>query len=297
MLNLSSLTMNGVLNIDKPAGMTSHDVVGRVRRIAKQKRVGHSGTLDPDATGVLVVCLGTATRIADLLADAGKRYRAKLVLGAETDTEDASGTVTAETDASAIVEANLRAVLPQFTGDIMQIPPMVSAVHHEGKRLYELARAGITVERQARPVTIDSLHLVEFQPGPRASAILEIGCSKGTYIRTLCSDIGRSLGVGGHMGSLRRTAVGVFTDDAAVALDILDADILASSLVPPAQALDLPRVVLEPTLVDDIRHGRSVPSAGIDEGAVVQILDGVGELIALARCGEGRLRPYKVFAG
>ena len=290
--------MNGVLNIDKPAGMTSHDVVGRVRRIAKQKRVGHSGTLDPDATGVLVVCLGTATRIADLLADAGKRYRCKLVLGAETDTEDASGTVTAETDASAVVEADLRAVLPVFTGDIMQVPPMVSAVHHEGKRLYELARAGITVERQARPVTIDMLHLIEFQPGPRASAILEIACSKGTYIRTLCSDIGRSLGVGGHMGSLRRTAVGVFTDDAAVPLDTLDADVLAASLVPPAQALDLPRVVLaETALVDDIRHGRSVPSVDIDEGTVVQILDGAGELIALARSVEGRLRPYKVFAG
>jgi len=290
--------MNGVLNIDKPAGMTSHDVVARVRRIAKLKRVGHSGTLDPDATGVLVVCLGPATRLADLLADAGKKYRCKLVLGAETDTEDASGTVTSEADASRVTEADFRAVLPRFTGDIMQIPPMVSAVHHEGKRLYELARAGITVERQPRPVTIDSLELIDFQAGPRASAILDIGCSKGTYVRTLCSDIGRALDVGGHMGSLRRTAVGVFTDDKAVALDTLDIDIIAANLVPPSRALDLPRAVLtDDARVDDIRHGRAVPAVDIDEGTVVQVIDAAGDLLALARAVEGKLRPYKVFNG
>jgi len=289
--------MNGVLNIDKPAGMTSHDVVGRVRRIAKQKRVGHSGTLDPDATGVLVVCLGSATRIADLLADAGKRYRCVLVLGAQTDTEDASGAVTAEVDAGNITEQDLRAVLPLFTGDIMQVPPMVSAVHHEGKRLYELARAGVTVERAARPVTIVALQLVDFTPGHKPTATLDIGCSKGTYIRTLCADLGRSLGVGGHMGALRRTAVGIFTVDDAVPLDALDAETLASKLVPASEALDLPRTVLvDQARVDDIRHGRSVPAGDQSEDSIVQIVDASGELLALAKVAEGRLRPYKVFA-
>lgn len=289
--------MNGVINIDKPGGMTSHDVVARVRRVAKQKRVGHTGTLDPDATGVLLVCLGTATRIADLLADAGKRYRCKLVLGAETDTEDSSGTVTAETDAAHIDEAALRGMLPEFTGEIMQVPPMVSAVHHEGKRLYELARAGITVERAARPVTIDRLELVSFEPGARPSAILDIGCSKGTYVRTLCSDIGRVLGVGGHMGSLRRTAVGVFTDETAVALDALDESTLVEKLVPASDALDLPRVHGSPADAEDIRHGRAITIRGFVDGNVVQIVDGEGNLLALARIADGRAHPYKVFAG
>jgi tRNA pseudouridine55 synthase len=291
--------MNGVLNIDKPAGMTSHDVVGRIRKIARQKRVGHSGTLDPDATGVLVVCLGTATRIADLLADAGKRYRCTLVLGAETDTEDASGTVTAEVEASGIAEADLRAVLPLLTGEIMQVPPMVSAVHHEGKRLYELARAGITVERAARPVTIESLRLTGFTPGSRPTAVLDVECGKGTYIRTLCADIGRALGVGGHMGSLRRTRVGRFTDADAVPLAELDEQALPASLVAAVDALDLPRAMLaDAALIDDIRHGRSVDAAGAPDDAIVQIVDAAGgDLLALARSSGGRLRPYKVFTG
>lgn len=289
--------MNGVLNIDKPAGMTSHDVVGRVRRIARLKRVGHSGTLDPDATGVLVVCLGAATRIADLLADAGKRYRCRLVLGAETTTEDGSGVVTAELDASHLTENDLRAVLPMFTGEIMQTPPMVSAVHHEGKRLYELARAGVTVERAARPVTIDSLRLIDFEEGPRASATLEVGCGKGTYIRTLCADLGRALGVGGHMGALRRTAVGRFTDTDATPLDSLDEIAILNKLVPAAEALALPRsVLIDPARIDDIRHGRSI-AGGEQDGAIVLLVDAAGDLLALAKASEGRLRPYKVFAG
>jgi len=148
--------MNGVLNIDKPAGMTSHDVVYRVRKTAGKKRVGHAGTLDPDATGVLLVCLGHATRLSDLLADQGKVYEAVLRLGITTSTEDSSGTTLAECDPSAITEADLRTTLCQFIGGIEQIPPMVSAVHHQGQRLYDLARKGITVVREARRIEIES---------------------------------------------------------------------------------------------------------------------------------------------
>jgi len=176
--------MNGVLNIDKPAGMTSHDVVARVRRIAHLKRVGHAGTLDPDATGVLLVCLGAATRISDFLADEGKQYWATLALGVTTTTEDASGEVLTKSDASHLTEADLAAVLPRFLGDVSQIPPMVSAVHHEGRRLYELAREGITVERAARTIRIAALVMADFMPGEVATATLDIACGKGTYIRT-----------------------------------------------------------------------------------------------------------------
>jgi tRNA pseudouridine55 synthase len=185
-----------------------------------------------------------------------------------------------------------------FIGEIMQVPPMVSAVHHEGKRLYELARAGITVERVARPVTIEELHLIDFTPGARPTATLDVGCGKGTYIRTLCADLGRALGVGGHMGSLRRTAVGVFTDGEAVPLSTLDESIIATKLIAPADALDLPRAVLvDPVRVDDIRHGRSVTGFDEVDGTIVQVVDACGDLLALARASEGRLRPYKVFAG
>ncbi len=188
--------MNGVLNIDKPAGMTSHDVVARVRRLAHLKRVGHAGTLDPDATGVLLVCLGAATRIADYLADEGKEYRATLALGATTTTEDASGEVLTRTDAGHLGERDLAEILPRFVGDVSQTPPMVSAVHHEGRRLYELAREGITVERAARTIHIDSIQLRDFTPGEAAVATLDIACGKGTYIRTLYADLGAVLGVG-----------------------------------------------------------------------------------------------------
>lgn len=289
--------MNGVLNIDKPAGMTSHDVVGRVRRLAHLKRVGHAGTLDPDATGVLLVCLGPATRIADLLADEGKSYSAVLSLGRTTTTEDASGEVLTIEDASPITEADLRAVLPRFLGDIAQVPPMVSAVHHEGRRLYELARQGITVEREARAVHIDDITLREFLPGPDASAVLEIDCGKGTYIRTLCADIGVALGVGGHMAALRRTRVGAFLVSDAVPLDMLtEADIGTRIIRPSAALATLPaQNVTGPEQEDDIRHGRALPT-GLPEGAVARIVTAGDDLLALGRAASGRLQPFKVFA-
>ncbi len=288
--------MNGILNIDKPAGMTSHDVVGRVRRIAHLKRVGHAGTLDPDATGVLLVCLGQATRLSDYLADEGKEYKAVLALGQTTTTEDASGEVLTEADASHVTEADLAALLPRFTGDIAQIPPMVSAVHHEGKRLYELARAGVTVERAARTIRIDAIELVDFTPGARTSATLDITCGKGTYIRTLCADLGAALGVGGHMAGLRRTRVGAFTADAAMPLGELTEENLPGLLVSSADALA--RWPAQEAATDaawsDIKSGRALPS-GLPPGTVARILDARGDLIALGRADGEHLRPFKVF--
>ncbi len=288
--------MNGILSIDKPAGMTSHDVVGRVRRIAHLKRVGHAGTLDPDATGVLLVCLGQATRLSDYLADEGKEYQAVLALGRTTTTEDASGEVLTEADASHVTEADLIMLLPRFTGDIAQIPPMVSAVHHEGKRLYELARAGITVERAARTIRIDAIELRNFAPGARASATLDVTCGKGTYIRTLCADLGASLGVGGHMASLRRTRVGAFTADAATPLDALTEENLPGLLVSPADALAHwpAQSAATDAAWNDIKSGRALPSL-LPPETVARILDVRGELIALGRADGEHLRPFKVF--
>ena len=297
MAPMTETALNGVLNIDKPAGMTSHDVVGRVRRVAHLKRVGHAGTLDPDATGVLLVCLGQATRLSDYLADEGKEYRATLALGVTTTTEDASGEALTRADAQHITESDLAAMLPRFLGNISQIPPMVSAVHHEGKRLYQLAREGITVERAARTIRIDSLRLLDFTPGEVAYATLDVACGKGTYIRTLCADIGAALGVGGHMASLRRTRVGAFGVETATPLAELTEENLPDLLVSPANALDRLPTHRAETEADEeaIRHGRSLPSH-LPPETVAKILDAQGALLALGRADGEHLHPFKVFA-
>ncbi len=292
---VSNIPVNGVLNIDKPAGMTSHDVVARVRRVAQTKRVGHAGTLDPDATGVLLVCLGIATRLSDFLADEGKSYRATLALGATTNTEDASGVILTQTNASHITEADLRAVLSEFIGDIAQIPPMVSAVHHEGKRLYQLAREGVTVERAPRTVRIDGITLRDWTPGVAPAATLDVACGKGTYIRTLCADIGAALGVGGHMARLRRTRVGAFSADSATPLDALTGDDLLELLVPPADALaEMPKHLAGDADLENIKHGRALASA-LPPGTVARVVDAANSLVALARADGERLHPFKVF--
>ena len=282
--------------MDKPAGITSHDVVAAVRRLAGTRRVGHAGTLDPDATGVLLVCIGTATRIADLLADEGKQYRCGVVFGATTSTEDASGTVLTQTDASSVSEIAVLSCLPAFTGDILQIPPMVSAVHHEGKRLYELARAGVTVERKPRPVRIDSIVMEDFAGGPLAGATLTVHCGKGTYIRTLCADLGAALGVGGHMAWLRRTAVGSVKVDVTRPLDTLTRENVGEAVISAADALrHLPLAALTEAQVEDFRHGRSV-EYGIADHETVVAVSGDNELVALARASGAVLKPFKVFA-
>ncbi len=204
--------MDGVLVCDKPAGMTSHDVVARVRRLAGQRRVGHGGTLDPPATGVLVLALGRATRLLPFLPTEPKRYLATVAFGAETDTLDAAGTVTATADAAGVDEAGLRAAMAGFLGPQQQVPPMVSAIKVGGERLYAKARRGEQVERAPRPIVIHELELLGFTPGERPLATIEVACSGGTYVRSLAADLGRALGTLAHLASLRRTAVGRFTE-------------------------------------------------------------------------------------
>lgn len=230
--------MDGILNVNKPSGPTSHDVVARIRRITGEKRVGHAGTLDPLASGVLLVCLGRATRIVEYLMDLPKSYRATAVFGVETDTEDATGSVIRESDCSPSTRDMVEAILPEFTGQIQQIPPMASAVHHEGQRLYELARKGEVVERQPRTVEIYSLRFVDFQPGERPTATLDIECSKGTYVRTLCADIGRRVDCGAHMASLIRTGVGPFRVEDSATLEEIEQKASAGKLGEVLHSMD-----------------------------------------------------------
>lgn len=212
--------MCGIICVNKPQGFTSFDVIAKLRGILKIKRLGHAGTLDPMATGVLPVFVGRATKACDILPDHDKIYRAGFRLGVTTDTQDSTGTVVQERDPSGIDGEKLSAVLDGFRGEIMQIPPMYSAVSVGGKRLYDLARQGIEVEREARPVTIYRLELAEFD-GKERSGVLTVSCSKGTYIRTLINDIGEKLGCGGIMTSLVRTAACGFSLDDCVTIEEL----------------------------------------------------------------------------
>ncbi|MDD3278744.1 MAG: tRNA pseudouridine(55) synthase TruB [Lachnospiraceae bacterium] len=209
---------NGVLNIYKEAGFTSHDVVAKLRRILKQKKIGHTGTLDPDAVGVLPVCLGKATRLCDMLTEERKTYRAVMRLGVDTDTQDMSGKILAEKDV-AVTEEQVRTCIEGFVGEQLQIPPMYSALKVDGKKLYELAREGKTVERKARPVTFYEIQICSMEL-PQVTML--VTCSKGTYIRTLCHDIGEQLGVGGAMEHLTRTRVGRFQVEEAYRLSELE---------------------------------------------------------------------------
>ena len=198
--------IHGVINIYKEKGYTSHDIVAKLRRILRQKKIGHTGTLDPDAEGVLPVCLGGGTRLCDMLTDKDKTYRAVMLLGKETDTQDISGTVLKEMSVT-VTEEQVKAAAESFIGDYEQIPPMYSALKVNGKKLYELAREGKTIERAARPVRILELTIEEINL-PRV--IMTVTCSKGTYIRTLCHDIGEKLGICACMEELTRTRVGIF---------------------------------------------------------------------------------------
>jgi tRNA pseudouridine55 synthase len=291
--------------------MTSHDVVDVLRRLFRTKRVGHTGTLDPDATGVLVLCVGNATRLVEYLTAARKHYVTEIVLGVETDTQDASGNIVEERSAEHLTEADLLALLPQFRGTIEQIPPMVSARHHEGKRLYELARAGITVEREARPIQIDALELTAFQPGPRAQATLEVTCSTGTYIRTLAADIGTAAGTGGMMQTLLRTwvgtAEGAFTLATAQSLDQLRLhaaeQTLAEVIVPLETVVaDWTIARLSEGQMARFRMGQAVLSGeiGFDRepdrpASPVAVLDTGGTLCGIAKLDAEALHPVKVF--
>ena len=242
-------TTHGLAVVDKPAGVTSHDVVGMLRKRFDERQVGHAGTLDPDATGVLLVGVGKATRLLRFLTALGKTYTADVVLGTSTSTLDSSGEVTGTFHMPGITVEMARAVAAEhLTGPIMQIPPMVSALHVDGKRLHELARAGIEVERQLRPVTVYSFEVA----GTDDPSVLriEVRCSAGTYVRTLADDLGRLLGGGAHLRNLRRTAVGSFGESEALPPD-------ECILMAPVDALrDYPSVTVDDDTAGKVRHGR-----------------------------------------
>ncbi len=286
--------MDGILNLDKPAGMTSHDVVAKVRRTLNTRKVGHAGTLDPDAIGVLVVAVGQATRLLPHIPTEPKIYVARVAFGIATDTEDASGNPIEEANASALTEANLLAVLPYFRGEISQIPPMVSAVHHEGKRLYELARQGITVERQPRTVTIHSVEASDFAPGKIAEATLRVSCGGGTYIRTLCVDIGKAVGLPAHMKSLVREAVGPFRRQSALTLEALEEQ-RSDALLSLERALGFPEVSVSDADAERIRHGMSIRATDKPAENTVSLLHRE-RLLALAHYTDNEFKPFKVFA-
>lgn len=213
--------MDGILNIYKEQGFTSHDVVAKLRGILHQKKIGHTGTLDPDATGVLPVCCGKATKVCELLTDKEKSYRAVCQLGVETDTQDMTGQVVAKGDYRGITREKLEECIFGFRGDVLQIPPMYSALKVNGKKLYELAREGKTVERQPRPVHISEISLLDVDL-EQGQFTMDVTCSKGTYIRTLCHDIGQKLGCLAAMKSLVRTRVSVFSLDEALTLSQIE---------------------------------------------------------------------------
>jgi tRNA pseudouridine55 synthase len=285
---------SGLLVVDKEPGWTSHDVVAKLRGILGTRKVGHAGTLDPDATGVLLVGVGSVTRLLRFLSATGKAYDAEIVLGVETSTLDAAGEVTATHDMSGVTAEQVVSAAERFVGDIEQIPPMVSAVKVGGKRLHELARAGVEVERAPRPVRID-----RFDVAPTGDPLVwraTVACSSGTYVRTLAADLGTALGGGAHLRSLRRTAVGSFGLDEAVPL----AGAAVERLLTPAEALrDLPSVAVDGELLAAVGHGKVLPAEvlGVAGAGPWRVLGPDGALLAVYERHRGDdVKPAVVVA-
>ena len=283
------MALDGVLIIDKPCGPSSAQVVGSVKRLLGAKKVGHAGTLDPSATGVLVCCVNQATRLAAFFLASEKRYEAELHLGIETDTQDAQGHVVASKELEGISAQGIREALESFVGVGRQVPPAYSALKHEGVPLYRLNRSGIRVTKPDRPIEIFSLRILELQP-PVVRFV--VSCSAGTYIRTLCADVGRALGCGGHLKSLRRLASGAFSLDRAFTLGQLEAAAAAGRacemIIPMVDALPrLPALVADETAKGKIRHGRlmSAVDFNLEKGDLpegpVKIVDPLNRLLAV----------------
>jgi len=309
---------SGVLNVNKSAGMTSHDVVDAVRQFYGMRRVGHTGTLDPQGTGVLPICLGRATKIAQYLMAADKEYQLTMRLGVTTDTLDADGKVVDEKDWSGVTREQLEATLPRFRGEIQQIPPLFSAKKVQGERLYRLARKGQMVERAPVPVTVHDVKCTAFEP-PEVS--LWVWCGKGMYARALCDDIGRVLSCGAHLARLTRTRSGRFEVKDALTLTELAEQVRAGRgdevLIPIAEALaHLPAVRVAPEVTAAVLHGGAIAAAAVvafppdvRKGTLVRVLGFRRQLLSLARVAldsadfpttdprRSVLTPVRVFSG
>lgn len=294
--------LKGLLLVDKPSGMTSHDVVDRVRAAAGIRRVGHTGTLDPAATGLLILCIGPATRLSEYLTGLDKVYEGYMRLGVTTDSHDMDGQVTEERPVPALTKAEIQAAFDRFTGQIEQVPPMVSAVKVGGQRLYKLARKGETVERKPRQITVSEFAALSYE-SPLVK--FRVSCTSGTYVRSLCHEVGQVLGCGAALDSLRRVAVGKYNVADAAPLDSLaKPDDVRGYLMPMGDALDLPSVTIR-------RAGERQLAAGGALGRVelktalpvregwVQVKSESGELLALGQVKEGPgellLQPKRVF--
>ncbi|MDO8473201.1 MAG: tRNA pseudouridine(55) synthase TruB [Dehalococcoidia bacterium] len=304
-------SVNGIININKPAGLTSFDVVARIRRMTRCKRTGHAGTLDPDATGVLLVCLGQATRMSALLGECRKTYVAEVQLGASTDTYDASGRVTSTGDYSGVDVSRLLSALAMFVGDIQQVPPMYSALKFRGKPLYQLARAGVQMELASRPIHVYRLDLVSWTP-PLFK--IEVECGKGTYVRSLAHDIGKELGCGAHLKTLVRTRCGGFGINDSIGLDELEEDVKTGEWLDhlhpiDSAALHLPAVILNDEKARMARSGRflDLGDARQSDGSAADLLptnspcrayDERGDFIAILeyKVEERSWHPYRVFS-
>ncbi|MGI9860358.1 tRNA pseudouridine(55) synthase TruB [Moorella naiadis] len=301
--------ITGFINVLKPPGLTSHDVVQQLRRILKEKKIGHAGTLDPLAAGVLPVAAGRATRLLEYL-QGDKAYRAEFILGLKTDTQDLDGRILARTPCPPFTKGELQAAAIPLTGPILQVPPMVSAVHYQGRRLYELAQEGLEVERPARPVTVYQFQVLKaWRDPPYYRALVDITCSRGTYVRTLGADWGDRLGVGATLAFLLRTRAGSFRLSSAWTLEEIAAMARAGSqefLLPPAAGLQhLAAVTVPEDFIPAVRNGVALKREVcpllpvVQAGDIVRLEDGAGELLALARVEDNNqgaylFKPHKV---
>jgi tRNA pseudouridine55 synthase len=289
----------GILVIDKPAGWTSFDVVGFVRRRSGVKRVGHAGTLDPAATGVLTLLMGTATRLTEYLVGAGKAYRATVELGVETDTYDRDGTVIAEQDASGVTRAQVDAALAQFRGEIWQVPPVYSAIKRGGEASYKAARRGDDVTMEPRRVRVDDIAVVSYEP---PFLVLDVTCGKGFYVRSLAHDVGATLGVGATLAALRRTRVGSFDVAGAVDMEALRGELEDGTWQRRLWAPDEVLLGLRAAVLGDANRGRLLHGLDprIEAGGApderCRAYDATGEFLAVLRREGERWRPDKVFA-
>ena len=294
----SANSVSGVLVVDKPIGLTSHDVVQIIRRGTGIRRAGHTGTLDPRASGVLVVLIGPAVRLSEYVSASDKRYQATIRLGSSTDTFDAEGRITASASADSITEQRFEEALTQFIGEIQQVPPPYSAIKVQGRKAYEMAREGEDVELAPRTIHVYSLELLEWAP---PEAVIDVFCSSGTYVRSLANDLGAALGCGAHLVGLRRTKSGRFTLRDAVPLRRLQESFHSGDwyrhLIPAAEALgDWPMVELDGDEVELIRHGHRVPAKEDAQGWVRGVSQ-QGDLVALMELDEEtrEWQPRKVF--
>jgi len=291
--------VDGLLLLDKPAGMTSNSALQRVKWLFNARKAGHTGSLDPLASGLLPLCLGQATKLSAFLLDAEKTYVVTARIGTRTDTADADGSVVAHSDIQAVSEAQLRTAMAGFRGEIDQVPPMYSALKHGGRRLYELARAGVEVEREPRRVVIHELEIEAFDP---VAPVLRVRCSKGTYVRTLVEDLAQACGTLAHVAALRRTGVGAFTEDQMISLEAVEAASEAGQaaldglLRPMDEAIaDWPAVQLGAHEAFYLRQGHAVTGAGGGLTGRVRLYGeghcflGIGEAL-----GDGRVAPRRL---